>query len=90
MFTQVKSGFRITPEHAESQRFWACVPRVSRARDHVGMAVVVIEDDFSKLPAEERARLTDECLASLRVGEPKKLRVTGAELLAEARAELGW
>ena len=52
--------------------------------------VVVIEDDFSRLPAEERARLTDEWLASLRVGAPKRLRVTGAELLDEARAEMGW
>lgn len=29
-------------------------------------------------------------LVSLREGAPKRLRVTGAELLAEARAEMGW
>lgn len=52
--------------------------------------VVVIEDEFSRLPAEERAQLTEEWLASLRIGKPKKLGVTGAELLAEARSEIGW
>ena len=52
--------------------------------------VVVIEDEFSRLPAEERARLTDEWLASLREGVSKRLRMTGAELLAEARAEMDW
>jgi hypothetical protein len=52
--------------------------------------VVVIEDEFSRLPLEERVRLTDERLASLREGAPKRLGVTGAELLAEARAEMGW
>lgn len=53
--------------------------------------VVVIEDEFSRLPFDERARRTDEWPDSLRVGEqPRKLRVTGAELLAEARAEMGW
>ena len=51
--------------------------------------VVLIEDEFSRLPLEERARLTDEWLASLRGGAPKRLRVTGAELFAEARAEMG-
>lgn len=92
VFAQVSSGFRVTLDHAISQRFWTCcVALVSRARHHGGMAdVVVIEDEFSTLPAEERARLTDEWLASLRVGEPKALRVTGAELLADARAEMGW
>lgn len=47
--------------------------------------VVVIDDEFSRLPADERARLTDEWLASFRVGEPKRLRLTGAELLALAQ-----
>jgi hypothetical protein len=51
--------------------------------------VVAIEDDFSRLPPGERARLTDEWLASLREGAPKRLRLTGAELLDEARAEMG-
>ena len=52
--------------------------------------VVVIEDEFSRMPPEERARLTDEWLASLREDSPKRLRMTGAELLDEARAEMGW
>jgi hypothetical protein len=50
----------------------------------------VVEDEFSRLPPEERAGLTDEWLASLREGVPKRLRVAGAELLDEARAEMGW
>lgn len=52
--------------------------------------VVEIEDDFSQLPAEERVRLTDEWLASLAEREPIDMAVTGAELLAEARSEMGW
>ena len=52
--------------------------------------VVEIEDDFSRLPPEERVRLTDEWLASLAEREPIEITVTGAELLAEARAEMGW
>jgi hypothetical protein len=55
-----------------------------------GATVVLIEDEFSVLPEQERARLTDEWLASLRTGEPKRLSVTGAELLHEARREAGW
>ncbi len=51
--------------------------------------VVVIEDEFSRLSADERARLTDEWLATLRIRETRQLRVTGAEV-AEARAEMGW
>lgn len=54
-----------------------------------GATVVLIEDDFSGLPEEERARLTDEWLASLRTGAPRRLEVTGAELLDEARREDG-
>ena len=52
--------------------------------------VVVIEDEFSRLPPEERAGLTDEWLAALGEGAPRRLRVTGAELLGKARAEIGW
>ena len=55
-----------------------------------GATVVLIEDEFSVLPEDERARLTDEWLASLRAVEPKHLSVTGAELLEEARREAGW
>jgi hypothetical protein len=92
VFPQVRTGFRVTLDHAVSQRFWgSCVALVSRVGHHVGMAeVVVIGDEFSRLAADERARLTDEWLASLRIGETRELRVTGAELLAEARAEMSW
>lgn len=55
-----------------------------------GATVVLIEDEFSVLAEDERARLTDEWLASLRTDEPKHLNVTGAELLEEARREDGW
>lgn len=55
-----------------------------------GPTVVLIEDEFSVLPEEDRARLTDEWLESLRTSEPKPLNVTGAELLEEARRESGW
>lgn len=49
--------------------------------------VVPIEDDFSKLADDERVRLTQEWLDSLRTEEPLDLGVTAAELLAEVRAE---
>lgn len=52
--------------------------------------VVEIEDDFTRLPEDERIRLTNEWLDSLRADDPIELGVTGAELLAEARAEMGW
>lgn len=55
-----------------------------------GATVVLIEDEFSVLSEDERARLTDEWLASLRTVEPRHLNVTGAELLEEARREDGW
>lgn len=62
----------------------------SRSDELHDPVVVEIEDDFSRLPAEERVRLTDEWLASLVEREPIEITVTGAELLAEARAEMGW
>ncbi len=49
--------------------------------------VVPIEDEFSKLADDERVRLTQEWLDSLRTEEPLDLGVTAAELLAEVRAE---
>lgn len=55
-----------------------------------GATVVLIADEFSVLSEDERARLTDEWLASLRAVESKHLSVTGAELLDEARREAGW
>ncbi|MFN0027104.1 MAG: hypothetical protein ACKV2O_07970 [Acidimicrobiales bacterium] len=62
-------------------------------RPHEAQAsgVVVIDDDFSRLPDDEQARLTDEWIASLRQGpEPLVLPVDAAHLVAEAREESGW
>ncbi len=51
----------------------------------------MIDDDFSRLPDDEQARLTDEWIASLRQGpEPLVLPVDAAHLVAEAREESGW
>jgi hypothetical protein len=52
--------------------------------------VVEIEDDFSRLPEDERVRLTHDWLASLRTDDPLELSVTGAQMVAEARAEMDW
>ena len=52
--------------------------------------VVEIEDDFSRLPEDERVRVTNEWLASLRTDDPLELSVTGAQMVAEARAEMDW
>jgi len=52
--------------------------------------VVEIEDDFSRLPEDERVRLTNEWLESLRTDEPLELSVTGDQMVAEARAEMEW
>jgi hypothetical protein len=52
--------------------------------------VVEIEDDFSRLPEDERVRLTNEWLASLRTDDPLELSVTGTQMVAEARAEMDW
>jgi hypothetical protein len=49
-----------------------------------------VEDDFTRLPENERVRLTSQWLASLSTEEPIDLPVSGAELLAEARDEAGW
>lgn len=60
---------------------------VKRADKLDNPIVVPIEDDFSKHSDDERIRLTQEWLTSLRTNEPLDLGVTAAELLAEARAE---
>jgi len=52
--------------------------------------VVEIEDEFTRLPKDERVRLTNEWLDSLAEREPIELAVTGEEMVAEARAETGW
>lgn len=52
--------------------------------------VVEIEDEFSTLPADEQARRTAAWLRSLAEHEPVELPVSGAKLLAESRAEIGW
>jgi hypothetical protein len=51
--------------------------------------VVEVPDDFTRLPEDERLRLTDEWLASLRTDDPAGLPLSGAEMVAEARAEEG-
>jgi hypothetical protein len=52
--------------------------------------VVEIEDEFTRLPGEERVRLTNEWLDSLRGSDPIERAVSGAQMVAEARAEMGW
>ena len=52
--------------------------------------VVEIQDEFSRLPSKEQVRLTGAWLDSLRTKEPLELSVSGAQMLAEARAEMGW
>jgi hypothetical protein len=52
--------------------------------------VVEIEDDVSRLPEDERVRLTNEWLVSLRTDEPIESSVTGTQMVAEARAEMDW
>lgn len=63
---------------------------VSRPDELHDQIVVEIEDEFSRLPEEERVRLTNEWLDSLRTDDPIELAVTGAQMVAEARAEMGW
>lgn len=61
---------------------------MARRADELDEPIVVpIEDEFSKLSEEERIRLTQEWLGSLRTDEPLDLGVTAAECLAEVRAE---
>ena len=62
----------------------------SRSDESHDPVVVETEDGFTGLPTDERIRLTDEWLASLAEREPIEITITGAELLAEARAEMGW
>ena len=52
--------------------------------------VVEIDDEFSRLPVDERVRLGSVWLESLRTYEPIELSVTGAQMVAEARADMGW
>jgi hypothetical protein len=61
--------------------------RPDELRDPV---VVEIEDEFSRLPAAERVRLTDEWIDSIRTADPVELPVSGAEMVAEARDEASW
>ena len=69
----------------------ATIHRVAKRADELQDPVVVeIEDEFSRLPPDERARLTDEWLDSLRTNEPTELSVSGAEMVTEARSEAGW
>ena len=63
---------------------------VTRADELHDPVVVEIDDDFSRLPERERARLTADWLASLRTDAPVELTVSGAEMVAEARDESGW
>jgi hypothetical protein len=52
--------------------------------------IIEIEDEFTLLPEGERRRLTDEWLDALADREPIELKVSGVEMLAEARTEMGW
>ena len=63
---------------------------VTRADELHDPVVVEIDDDFSRLPERERARLTADWLASLRTDTPVELTVSGAEMVTEARDESGW
>jgi len=61
-----------------------------RTRLIPGTSIEVIDDEFSRLPAEEQARLTREWIDGLRSREPIDIGVSAAELVAEARREMGW
>lgn len=52
--------------------------------------VVAIDDDFSRLPDADRRRVTQEWVESLRTEEPLVLSVSGAQMVAEARTDMGW
>ena len=62
----------------------------STSDEHDDPIVIEIEDEFTRLPKEEQIRLTQEWLGSLRTDKPVELGVSGAELLREARGEMGW
>ena len=53
-------------------------------------AVVEIEDDFTRLPAAERARRTDAWLRSIDADDPVDTELSMVDLLVEARDEAGW
>lgn len=61
--------------------------RPDELRDPV---VVEIEDEFSRLSADEQSRRRAEWLQQLAAHEPVVLPKSTAELLAESRAEMGW
>jgi hypothetical protein len=65
-------------------------PAASRADDDDQETIVVeIADEFTSLDVAARYRLTEEWLSSLRTEDPIELRFTGADMVAEARAETG-
>jgi hypothetical protein len=51
--------------------------------------VVLIDDDFTRAPTDRQERLSERWVATLHQGEPIELATSGAELVAEARAEAG-
>jgi hypothetical protein len=62
---------------------------VPRHADELHDPVVVeIEDDFRRLPAAERGRLTTEWVDSLRTDEPVELDVTRGEMVARHATKL--
>lgn len=61
-----------------------------RPDELVDPLVIEIEDEFSRLPAEERQRLAEEWIDSLLAREPIAVSVSGARMVAEARADFGW
>jgi hypothetical protein len=52
--------------------------------------VVEIEDDFTRLPTDERVRRADAWLRSIDDDGPVDTEPSMVDLLAEARGEAGW
>ena len=61
-----------------------------RAYELEDPVVVEIDDEFSRLPEADRAVATRRWMDSLKRREPVQLAVSGAEMVAAARAEAGW
>ena len=57
---------------------------------HLPPEVVPVDDEFSRLPPDEQVRRTQAWFDSLRELKPIDVPVSGAELVAESRREMGW
>jgi hypothetical protein len=62
---------------------------VNRPNERQDPIVVPIDDEFSFLDPEEQAQLTAEWLHTLAQHEPVTFPASSAELVAEARTEMG-